>query len=441
MKVIALVDGEHYPPVTRWALASARAAGHDVLAALLVGGAEKLDAARSIDLGEVPVITGSDRPRAALASAIEELDPEGVLDLSDEPVMGYEQRMELIGVTLAAGIPYVGPDFWFDPPIVEAALAAPTVAVIGTGKRVSKTAVAGHVARLAAADGRRPVVVAMGRGGPPQPVVAGPEDVTVEALLARVDRHEHAASDFLEDALTARVPTVGARRAGGGLAGRPFVTNVAAAAARAVELGGDPVILEGSGAAVPTVPWDAGVLVAPASLPEHHLGGYLGPLRILLSDLVVFIMGVGSHTGAENLSTLHSSVRRLRPDIRIAVAELQPVPLGDVRGKDVYLATTAPLEVAQHLAHRLDETAGCRVVGVTSHLADRAALAEELDGAPAYEVLVTELKAAAVDVAAKSAMARGAGVVFLDNRPTTAGGDGEVDDLIRQVVAAARERA
>jgi cyclic 2,3-diphosphoglycerate synthetase len=440
MNVIALVDGEHYPPVTRWGLASARAAGDRVVAALVVGGTEKLDATRSVDLGEVPALLVDGDARAALAAAIAEHRPEAVLDLSDEPVLGYDRRMELIAVALAAGVHYLGPDFRFDPPVVETPLAAPTLAVIGTGKRVSKTAVAGHVARLSVQAGDHPVVVAMGRGGPPQPVVAGPGDLTLEALLARVDRKEHAASDFLEDALTAGVPTVGARRCGGGLAGRPYVTNVASAAARAVQLGGDPVILEGSGAAMPTVPWDAGILVVPASLPEHHLGGYLGPLRILLSDLLVFIMGVGSQTGAENLSTLHSSVRRLRADIRVAVAELQPVPLADVRDKDVYLATTASFEVAQHLARRLEETAGCRVVSLSAHLADRAALAEDLAGAPPYQVMLTELKAAAVDVAARTALDRGAEVAFLDNRPVSAGGDGEVDALIREVTALARER-
>jgi cyclic 2,3-diphosphoglycerate synthetase len=440
MNVIALVDGEHYPPVTRWALASARAAGTEVLAALVVGGAEKLDASGSVDLGDIRVVAVEGDPRAALATAIAELSPEAVLDLSDEPILGYERRMELIGVTLASGIPYLGPDFRFDPPIVGAALPAPTLAVIGTGKRVSKTAVAGHVARVALEDGGHPVVVAMGRGGPPEPVVAGPGDVTLEALLERVDRGDHAASDFLEDALTAGVPTVGARRAGGGLAGRPYVTNVAEAAALAVQMGGDPVILEGSGAAMPTVPWDAGILVAPAGLPDHHLSGYLGPLRILLSDLLILIMGGGSQTGAENLSTLQSSVRRLRADIRIAVAELQPVPLADVRGKDAYLATTAPLEVAQHLARRLEETAGCRVVSVSPHLSDRAALAEDLSAAPPYEVLLTELKAAAVDVAARAALRRGAEVVFVDNRPVSAGGDGEVEALIREVTALARRR-
>jgi cyclic 2,3-diphosphoglycerate synthetase len=313
--------------------------------------------------------------------------------------------------------------------------------VIGTGKRAAKTAVGGHTARLAASMGLRPVVVAMGRGGPSEPVVAGPDDVTLDALLQRVERGDHAASDYLEDALTSGVPTIGARRCGGGIGGRPFVSNVSDAATRAVELGADPVVLEGSGAAFPSVPWDAGILVAPASVPPHHVTGYLGPLRILLSDLVVFIIGAGSHPGADNLSTLDPSVRRLRADMRVAVAELQPVPLADVRGKDVFFATTAQPEVAERLVPSLEGTGGCRVVALSTHLADRPALERDLAGAPPFDALLTELKAAAVDVAARRALQRGAEVVFVDNRPVSAGGDGEVDDLVDEVIGLARERA
>ena len=83
---------------------------------------------------------------------------------------------------------------------------------------------------------------------------------------------EHAASDYLEDALTTGVTTVGARRAGGGLAGGPFATNVREAAELAVERGPGLVILEGSGAAVPPVPWDAGILVVPAAAPPNTSG-------------------------------------------------------------------------------------------------------------------------------------------------------------------------
>ena len=440
MKVIALVDGEHYPSVTRWGLDSARAAGLDVILALVVGGIEKLGADRSLHLGSVPVVRGEADPRRALAAAITEHTPEGVLDLSDEPVLGYERRMELVAVALSKGLTYLGADFRFEPPIVEAPLPVATLGVIGAGKRVAKTAIAGHTARLAVAAGLRPVIVAMGRGGPPAPVGAGPADVTLEALLARADAGEHAASDYLEDALTSGVPTIGARRCGGGLAGRPFVTNVAEAAQQAASSGADLVILEGSGAAVPTVPWDAGVLVAPATIPLDHLGGYFGPLRILLSDLLVFIIDGGSSAEPDNLSSLYPLVRRLRADIRVAIAELQPVPLADVRGKDAFFATTAHRELAGHLADQLERTSGCRVVKVSPHLADRAALEADLAAAPAFDVLLTELKAAAIDVAARRALERHAEVVFVDNRPRTAGGEGEIDELLTETILLAGDR-
>jgi cyclic 2,3-diphosphoglycerate synthase len=313
--------------------------------------------------------------------------------------------------------------------------------VIGTGKRVAKTAIAGHAGRLAAAAGHRPAIVAMGRGGPEEPEVLDPKDVQLKFLLERARSGQHAASDFLEDAMMARVPTVGARRLGGGLAGKPFVTTVAKAARMAASLDPGLVILEGSGASMPTLPWDAGVLVAPASLPPEHLGGYLGPLRVLLSDLLVFIIGTGPTTGPENLSALYPLARRLHAGIRVAVAELHPVPLSDVRGKDAFFATTSHRELAGRLADQLERTAGCRVVSYSANLADRRALERDLAAAPPYEVLLTELKAAAIDVAARRALEAGAEVVFVDNRPKTAGGDGDVEQLLGEAVELARQRA
>ena len=85
-------------------------------------------------------------------------------------------------MSLAAGLPYIGADFRFDPPVFEP-FPLPSLAVIGTGKRVGKTAVTGHVARLLAAD-RDVVVVAMGRGGPPEPEVIETAP-TVADLLER----------------------------------------------------------------------------------------------------------------------------------------------------------------------------------------------------------------------------------------------------------------
>jgi cyclic 2,3-diphosphoglycerate synthase len=447
MRVLALVDGEHYPTVTRWGLESARSMGHDVVAALFVGGTEKIAASGPPDLGVPTRVAGPSR-RRALEDAIDELAPEGVLDLSDEPVLGYRERMELAAVALVRGVPYLGSDFRLDPPVGAPPRGVPTVAVIGTGKRTGKTAISGEVARTAAAAGLRPVIVAMGRGGPPEPQVAEAGSVTLERLAGLVADGQHAASDYLEDALTAGVTAIGARRCGGGLAGAPFVTNVREAAELALRYDPGLVILEGSGSSIPPMPWDAGVLVTPAHVPEEYLGGYLGPYRILRADLVVVTMATGPNPGPGNLSALRSHVQRLHEDARFAVTDFQPVPLGDVQRKAVYLATTSPDEVAARQAEHLQRTAGCRVVGVSSNLADRAALAADLDAAPDYDVLLTELKAAAVDVAAAKARERGADVVFVDNRPVDVASEAAtvslregVDEVLALAVARHAERA
>jgi cyclic 2,3-diphosphoglycerate synthetase len=422
MRVLVLVDGEHYPSVTRWGVSAARAMGYHVLGALFLGGAEKMEPGALPDLG-APVRESAGDPGRALGRAIDELRPEAVLDLSDEPVAGYRERMALAAVALARGVAYVGPDFRLDPPIGGPPLRVPTLAVIGTGKRSGKTAIAGAVARVAREMGRNPVVVAMGRGGPPGPEVAEAGAVTVEHLVGLLRQGRHAASDYLEDALTTGLTTVGARRAGGGLAGAPFATNVREASEIAVGLGAGLVVLEGSGASIPPVPWDAGVLVVPAGAPPEYLGGYLGPYRLLLSDLIVFTMAGGPDARAENLRALRSHVQRVRGDARTIVTDFEPVPLMDVEGKDVFFTTTAPEAVASRQVEHLGSEFGCRVVGWSARLADRAGLARDLEEAPMYGTLLTELKAAAVDVACASALARGAEVGFVDNRAVPVEGD------------------
>ena len=56
------------------------------------------------------------------------------------------RTIRLTAPPLALGVPYEGADFRLEPPRFEP-IGTPSVAVIGTGKRVGKTAVTGHVAR------------------------------------------------------------------------------------------------------------------------------------------------------------------------------------------------------------------------------------------------------------------------------------------------------
>ncbi|MGH3148710.1 MAG: 2,3-diphosphoglycerate synthetase, partial [Rubrobacter sp.] len=225
MRALFLIDGEHYPPVVLDAMQSVRESlATEGVAAAFLGGTEKLK--EGTDYG-MPLVVGTD-PVSAVEKALSEHEVDVVVDLSDEPVIGYRERMRIASLVLRAGARYVGSDFELRPPALHAISTKPSLAVIGTGKRVGKTAVSGYLARLLAREGFDPGVVSMGRGGPPHPeVIEGHElEVGSDYLLDALGRGAHAASDYYETAALSRVTTVGCRRCGGGLAGEPFVSNV-----------------------------------------------------------------------------------------------------------------------------------------------------------------------------------------------------------------------
>jgi cyclic 2,3-diphosphoglycerate synthase len=256
---LALIDGEHYAPVVRDAL---RELPYEVTGALIVGGTEKL---RGDDDYGVPLVDDLDE-------AIARFEPEVAVDISDEPVLGPRERFRLASSILARGIAYEGADFSLRPPEF-APFEPPSIAIIGTGKRMGKTAVTGYAARLLAED-HDVVVVSMGRGGPAEPQVAEVSP-TADDLLELSRAGEHAASDYLETAALAGVPTIGCRRAGGGLAGAPWATNLDAGMRKAIERNPELVIFDGSGAAIPPVDADRRILVAGAHQEPELVNGYL----------------------------------------------------------------------------------------------------------------------------------------------------------------------
>jgi len=386
-RALAVVDGEHYAPVVRDALAELP---YEFVGAWLAGGTEKLRG--GYDIG-VPLFETLEE---GLARA------EIVLDLSDEPVLGPRERLLVASRALAAGLPYVGADFRFDPPELHP-VGAPSLAVIGTGKRVGKTAVTGHVARLLARD-RDVVVVSMGRGGPPEPVVLETPP-TLDDLLALSRAGGHAASDYLETAALARVPTIGCRRCGGGLAGAAFVSNVLEGARLAAERSPDMIVFDGSGAAIPPVETGARVLVA------HDVVSGLNPYRVLISDVVLTLR-----------DDVAADARAL--GARVVPFDLRLRPAEPLAGRRAALFTTGPAPYG-HLPE---------VVFASRNLADRRALEEDLRSVDA-EVYVVELKAAAIDVVAEAAVDRGVELVLAENEVVAPGLDELLLSFAEQAVA------
>jgi cyclic 2,3-diphosphoglycerate synthetase len=451
---VALIDGEHYPAVVADALLQA-SDRFDFRAALFLGGIEKIrTVALESEAGALyglPVVFDVDWSRG-LAHAIDEYRPEVVVDLSDEPVLGYEQRFRLISETLARNVGYSGSDFHFSPARYERLCTSPSLSIIGTGKRVGKTAISGYMARVLggveAGQGESPgiVIVAMGRGGPSVPeVIDGASGLLTMADLLKWSRlGRHAASDHFEDAMLSRVKTIGCRRCGGGLAGRPFTSNVAAGIELANSLEPGLVILEGSGAAIPPVAGDVCVLVAGAGQPVEHLVGYLGRYRLLISDALVLTMAEEPSATREQVESVGDAVREARPGMEVVPVVLRPSPLAPVEGRRVAFFTTAPEAQKGRLRRYLEEEWGCRVDLFSTNLADRVALKADLagEGMARVEMVLTEIKAAAIDVVAEEAEARGLPIVAVDNVPVEAGSarPGRLAELAKELAAMASER-
>jgi len=404
--VIALIDGDHHPDAVRDALAGL-AAQATVRAAVFCGGEEKLTPEILADPSRhygVPVTLGD--PAQALRQ-LAAADVDRVVDLADEPVHGAAAKLRLACVALDLGLRYVGADFEIRPPaLAPAPFACPSFAVIGTGKRTGKTAVCGHWATLLREQGRNPLIVAMGRGGPAEPVLASPETSLGDLLtIARAGRH--AASDYLEDAVLAGVPTVGCRRVGGGLAGACVQSNVEAGAALAAQQDPGVVLFEGSGAALPPVQVDASVCVVGSR--EGALAE-MGPYRLLRSRLALVAVQGDPELAADVGRWCPGEVIRFR---------LVPEPVEAV----------APDDRVAFFTTGAGDLEGVPPVRTSRNLARRGPLAQDLERAAGErcDVYLTELKAAAVDTVAEAADRAGARLVFVRNRPVALAGETDLD--------------
>ena len=248
---------------------------------------------------------------ADVESAVAEHAPDVVVDLSDEPVLGPVERFALASRVLALGLPYVGADFRLDPPLRE-----PFELAVDRRRRDREARRQDRrdrsLARLLAVD-RRVVVVAMGRGGPPEPeVVTVPP--TVDSLVALSRSGRHAASDHLETAALVGVPTVGCRRCGGGLAGAVAILERRRRSARRRSASlPTSSLFDGSGAALPPIAADRTVVVVGGHQDPTVVGGYLNTYRLLLADLVVVTMaeeGSGWETVRDACGRVRSPGRR-----------------------------------------------------------------------------------------------------------------------------------
>jgi cyclic 2,3-diphosphoglycerate synthetase len=360
-----------------------------------------------------------------------------VMDLSDEPVVDYSQRFKIASLVLEQGICYEGPDFSFQPLDQHDILEKPSLKILGTGKRIGKTAVSAYAARLIHQKQYNPCVVAMGRGGPEEPeIVRGDQiEITPQYLMEQSEKGVHAASDHWEDALMSRILTIGCRRCGGGMLGQVFITNMKQGALKANEVDSDFVIMEGSGAAIPPIKTNRHIVLIGANQPIINIEKFFGPYRIKLADLAIITMCEEPMASPEKVKRIEEYIKDVNPEATVIPTVFRPKPLDSVDGKRVLFATTAPDSIKDVLIKHLEEEHNCTVVGTTPYLSNRPLLQKDIqkyiDDA---DVMLTELKAAAVDVATKDALNAGLEVVYCDNIPLVIRDEDKLDPAIIDVV-------
>jgi len=359
-------------------------------------------------------------PYDLIVEMIREYDADVVMDLSDEPVLDYSKRFKIASKVISEGISYKGPDFEFQPLTEYEIPEKPSLKILGTGKRIGKTAVSAYAARLIDENNYEPCVVAMGRGGPEEPeIVRGDElEITPEFLMEQSDKGVHAASDHWEGALMSRILTIGCRRCGGGMSGDVFMTNMNKGAQIANEVKSKFIIFEGSGAAIPPIKTDKNITLIGANQPLLNITNFFGPFRANLADLVILTMCEEPMSTPEKVKVIEEFITEINPNAKIISTVFRPKPLDDISDKNVLFATTAPDEIKEVLVKHLEENYDCKVVGTTSHLSNRPLLQKDIEKyINQADVMLTELKAAAVDVATKDSLEAGLEVVYCDNIP------------------------
>lgn len=438
--MVCLIDGEHYLPVTKSALNTLDSLEHiELVAAVFIGGTEKLRDATPESIGEqlgLKVyfeVDYDEIPYDLIVKVAVDHNADVVMDLSDEPVVDYSQRFKIAALILEKGILYEGPDFSFQPLDEPEILNKPSLKILGTGKRIGKTAVSAYAARLIDKEKYNPCVVAMGRGGPEKPeIVRGDQiDLTPQYLMEQSDKGVHAASDHWEDALMSRILTIGCRRCGGGLLGQVFITNMKQGALMANDVDADFVIMEGSGAAIPPIKTNRHIVLIGANQPIINIEKFFGPYRIKLADLAIITMCEEPLASPEKVKRIEEFIKEVNPGATVIPTVFRPKPLESVEGKRVLFATTAPDSIKDVLIKHLEEVHGCTVVGTTPYLSNRPLLQKDIEKYIGdADVMLTELKAAAVDVATKDALEAGLEVVYCDNIPIVIRDDDKLDPAI-----------
>lgn len=295
--------------------------------------AEKVPDGFSLD---VPFVAEA-KAAAAVRRAAAEFAPRAVVDVTEA---GMAERFSWANEALQLGLEVHGADFRMWPPVFKAG-RIPTVTFAGAGAAVGKTAAIVHF--LAQLKGKcRAAAVVLELGGPSYAEIVEPlEPASASARLLSYHRDgRRVGGDHFLIAAAAGIPAVGCSFAGTGLTGVPLNSLLGDAVVFASEAGGELMVVEGSGGAMPPAGGAVCFLVNVRTGLEV-LRSFPFAFQLKKAHVVV-ATGFTVNPPPETLRALRAEVKAANVQAAFCYGRLVAAAVGKPRFKNAVVVTARP---------------------------------------------------------------------------------------------------
>jgi hypothetical protein len=307
---------------------------------------------------EVPFVVEAGAP-AAVQRASAEFSPRAVVDITESDL---DDRFIWANEALQLGLEVHGADFRLWPPALRGG-AAPTVTFVGAGPAVGKTAAIVSFLEEVKAK-RKTAAVVLDLGGPPYPelVEGAGAAPAVERLLSFHRDGRSIGGDHYLIATATGVPAVGCSFAGTGLTGVPLNSLLGDAFVFATEAGGELVVVEGSGRAMPPTTGALGFLINVRTEPEL-LRAFPFAYQLRRAAAVI-ATGFERAPNPKTVGDLEAAVKAVNERASFCYGRMVATAVGKPDFKEAVVVTARPEGAREDLAAHWRRVLGGAVVDV-----------------------------------------------------------------------------
>ena len=130
---------------------------------------------------------------------------------------------------------------------------------------------------------------------------------------------------------------------------------------------------------------------------------------------------------------LKGEIAKINPNAKVIKTIFRPQPLSDIKGKKVLMVMTARREIEAKIRKYMEKEYSCHIIGMTFNLSNRKYLRKDLSKFSGYDTIITELKAASVDVVTDFAFKNKKDIVYLNNTPIIIGDEDELEEELANI--------